>query len=102
MSKRSLLIMSFLFVFTFGGFVSDLSTLNAAQESKTEQTTKKNKKNDPDRLEFNKRLTERAARSLNGYGVSVLQVQLTEFAPCRAIALNGNAVVGHHALWTGF
>ena len=55
-----------------------------------------------DRLEFNKRLTERAARSLNGYGVSVLQVQLTEFAPCRAIALNGNAVVGHHALWTGF
>ena len=55
-----------------------------------------------DRLAFNKVLTERAGRSLNGYGVCVLQVQLTEFAPCRAFALNGNAVVGHHALWTGF
>ena len=43
MSKRSLLIMSFLFVFTFGGAVSDLSTLSANTESKTEQTVKRKK-----------------------------------------------------------
>lgn len=55
-----------------------------------------------DRLGFNKKLTECAARTLNGYGVCLLQVQLTEFAPCRALAINGNAVVGHHALWSGF
>lgn len=55
-----------------------------------------------DRLGFNRLLTERSAHALNGYGVYVQQVQLTEFAPCRAFSLTGNAVVGHHALWTGF
>ncbi len=39
---------------------------------------------------------------LNGYGVQVLQAQLTEFAPCRAIAINGHAAVGNYSLWTGF
>ena len=32
----------------------------------------------------------------------VLQAQLTEFAPCRAFAINGHAAVGNYALWTGF
>ena len=44
MSKRTLLVMSFLFVFTFGGAVSDLSLVSAKTESKTEQTDKKKKK----------------------------------------------------------
>jgi regulator of protease activity HflC (stomatin/prohibitin superfamily) len=55
-----------------------------------------------DRAEFNKKLTERVGKALNGYGVCVLQSQLTEFAPCRAFAINGNATVGQYALWTGF
>lgn len=54
------------------------------------------------RLQFNKVLTERAARALNGYGVCVLQVQLTEFSPCRAISHHGQVAVGQYALWTGF
>jgi hypothetical protein len=40
--------------------------------------------------------------ALNGYGVQVLQAQLSEFAPCRAIAINGHAAVGNYSLWTGF
>ena len=40
--------------------------------------------------------------ALNGYGMYVLQAQLTEFAPCRAFAINGHAAVGNYALWTGF
>jgi regulator of protease activity HflC (stomatin/prohibitin superfamily) len=55
-----------------------------------------------DRQEFNAGLTERVGSVLNGYGVQILQAQLTEFAPCRAIAINGNAAVGHYSLWTGF
>lgn len=55
-----------------------------------------------DRLGFNKELTDRVAEVLNGYGVQVLQAQLTEFAPCTAIAINGHAAVGSYALWTGF
>jgi regulator of protease activity HflC (stomatin/prohibitin superfamily) len=55
-----------------------------------------------DRLLFNKNLTERVAGVLNGYGVQVLQAQLTEFAPCRAFAINGNAAIGQYTLWTGF
>jgi regulator of protease activity HflC (stomatin/prohibitin superfamily) len=55
-----------------------------------------------DRVGFNKNLTERVSKTLNGYGVQVLQAQLTEFAPCRAFAITGRAAVGHHGLWTGF
>ena len=51
---------------------------------------------------FNEDLTERVSKALNGYGVQVLQAQLTEFAPCQAIAITGHAAVGHHGLWTGF
>jgi regulator of protease activity HflC (stomatin/prohibitin superfamily) len=55
-----------------------------------------------DRVAFNQALTERVGKSLNGYGVRVLQVQLTEFAPCTAFSVNGTAAVGNYALWTGF
>jgi len=55
-----------------------------------------------DRVAFNERLTKCAADVLNGYGVCVLQVQLTEFAPCLALAVNGHLVVGKYDLWTGF
>lgn len=55
-----------------------------------------------DRLLFNRKLTERVAKSLNGYGVNVIQVQLTEFAPCSALSINGHAAVGNYNLWTGF
>jgi regulator of protease activity HflC (stomatin/prohibitin superfamily) len=55
-----------------------------------------------DRGEFNKRVTDRISKSLNGYGVFVLQAQLTEFAPCRAFSLSGHAAVGQYSLWTGF
>jgi regulator of protease activity HflC (stomatin/prohibitin superfamily) len=55
-----------------------------------------------DRAQFNQGLTEAVGRALNGYGMFVLQAQLTEFAPCRAFAINGHASVGNYALWTGF
>lgn len=55
-----------------------------------------------DRLAFNAGLTERVAGVLNGYGVYILQAQLTEFAPCKALAINGHAAIGNYALWTGF
>ena len=55
-----------------------------------------------DRVAFNRGLTERVSSMLNGYGVYILQAQLTEFAPCRAIAINGHAAVGNYSLWTGF
>jgi regulator of protease activity HflC (stomatin/prohibitin superfamily) len=55
-----------------------------------------------DRVRFNADLTERVGQVLNGYGVQILQAQLTEFAPCRAIAINGHAAVGNYSLWTGF
>jgi regulator of protease activity HflC (stomatin/prohibitin superfamily) len=55
-----------------------------------------------DRAGFNDKLTERSREVLNGYGVCVLQVKLTEFAPCRALALSGNVAVGQYSLWTGF
>ena len=54
------------------------------------------------RLAFNESLTARLAEVLNGYGVQVLQGQLTEFAPCRAFAINGHAAIGNYSLWTGF
>jgi regulator of protease activity HflC (stomatin/prohibitin superfamily) len=55
-----------------------------------------------DRIAFNKQLTERVGKSLNGYGVRIIQAQLTEFAPCRAFALTGHTAVGQYNLWTGF
>jgi regulator of protease activity HflC (stomatin/prohibitin superfamily) len=55
-----------------------------------------------DRIAFNQSLTGRVGEALNGYGVHVLQAQLSEFAPCRAFALNGHAAIGNYALWTGF
>ena len=55
-----------------------------------------------DRVAFNAGLTERVGSVLNGYGVQILQAQLTEFAPCRAFAINGHAAIGNYALWTGF
>jgi regulator of protease activity HflC (stomatin/prohibitin superfamily) len=55
-----------------------------------------------DRPGFNRSLTVRVSGALNGYGVHILQAQLTEFAPCRAFALTGNAAVGQYTLWTGF
>lgn len=55
-----------------------------------------------DRIAFNAGLTERVGHALNGYGVEILQVQLTEFAPCRAFAINGHTAIGNYALWTGF
>jgi len=55
-----------------------------------------------DRVAFNRVLTERVGHTLNGYGVQILQAQLTEFAPCQAFAINGHAAVGQYNLWTGF
>jgi regulator of protease activity HflC (stomatin/prohibitin superfamily) len=55
-----------------------------------------------DRADINRELTERVGTSLNGYGVKVLQAQLTEFAPCRAFALSSRSTVGNYNLWTGF
>jgi regulator of protease activity HflC (stomatin/prohibitin superfamily) len=55
-----------------------------------------------DRQGFNKELTDRVAEVLNGYGVEVHQAQLTEFAPCTALAINSNNAVGNYSLWTGF
>jgi len=54
-----------------------------------------------DRMEFNRRLTAKTSQALNGYGVCVLQVQLTEFAPSRALTLNGHLAIGQYTLWTG-
>jgi regulator of protease activity HflC (stomatin/prohibitin superfamily) len=55
-----------------------------------------------DRNAFNLLLTERIGEVLNGYGVQILQAQLTEFAPCTAYAINGHAALGNYSLWTGF
>ena len=55
-----------------------------------------------DRPGFNKTVTERVGSVLNGYGVHILQAQVTEFAPCRAIAITGHAAIGQYNLWTGF
>jgi regulator of protease activity HflC (stomatin/prohibitin superfamily) len=55
-----------------------------------------------DRHGFNRRLTEKVGQTLEGYGVKVLQSQLTEFAPARAFVLKGQQTVGQYQLWTGF
>jgi hypothetical protein len=39
---------------------------------------------------------------LNGYGVQIIQAQMTEFAPCRAFSLSGHAAIGNYNLWTHF
>jgi regulator of protease activity HflC (stomatin/prohibitin superfamily) len=55
-----------------------------------------------DRAGFNLKLKDVVGGSLNGYGVQVLQIQLTEFAPTRALTLNGQAAIGTYTMWTGF
>lgn len=55
-----------------------------------------------DRGSFNERMTGRVAGTLNGYGVHILEVKMTEFAPCRALSIHGNAAIGQYPLWTGF
>ncbi|MGD9783667.1 MAG: SPFH domain-containing protein [Hyphomicrobiaceae bacterium] len=55
-----------------------------------------------DRQGFRDKLTARVGDALNGYGVKIIQVQLTEFAPARALALNTRGVIGQYAMWTGF
>lgn len=55
-----------------------------------------------DRTNFNLKLSEVVGKSLNGYGVQVIQIQLTEFAPTRALTLNGQAAIGTYTMWTGF
>lgn len=55
-----------------------------------------------DRRGFNQKVTERVTGELTGYGVHILQAQLTEFAPVRAISINGHAAIGQYSLWTGF
>ena len=54
------------------------------------------------RVGINERLTDRVCQTLEGYGVRVLQSQLTEFAPCRALAIKGQAAIGQYSLWSGF
>ena len=55
-----------------------------------------------DRLSFRDKLTERVGAALNGYGVQIIQVQLTEFAPARALAINTRGAIGQYTMWTGF
>lgn len=55
-----------------------------------------------DRGAFRDILTERAGEALNGYGVRIIQVQLTEFAPTRALAINTHGAIGQYSLWTHF
>jgi regulator of protease activity HflC (stomatin/prohibitin superfamily) len=55
-----------------------------------------------DRQGFKDKLTERVGEALNGYGVKIIQVQLTEFAPARALAINTRGAIGQYTMWTGF
>lgn len=55
-----------------------------------------------DRGAFRDLMTERVGSALNGYGVKIIQVQLTEFAPARVLALNARSTVGQYTMWTGF
>lgn len=55
-----------------------------------------------DRNGFKGLLTQRCAEAMNGYGVQIIQAQLTEFAPARALALNARGTIGQYAMWTGF
>jgi regulator of protease activity HflC (stomatin/prohibitin superfamily) len=55
-----------------------------------------------DRVGFNLKLTRRVSKTLEGYGLQVLQSQLTEFAPCRAFTIKGQQTIGQYQLWSGF
>ena len=55
-----------------------------------------------DRVGFNVKLTERVCKTLEGYGLQVLQSQMTEFAPCKAFAIKGQQTMGQYQLWSGF
>jgi regulator of protease activity HflC (stomatin/prohibitin superfamily) len=55
-----------------------------------------------DRGAFRDVMTERVGFALNGYGVNIIQVQLTEFAPTRVLSLNTRSTVGQYTMWTGF
>lgn len=55
-----------------------------------------------DRASFNLKLNDAVGSAMNGYGVQVIQIQLTEFAPTRALTLNGQATIGTYTMWTGF
>lgn len=55
-----------------------------------------------DRSSFKDVLTQRSGEALNGYGVQILQVQLTEFAPTRPLSINLHGAMGQYSLWTGF
>ncbi len=55
-----------------------------------------------DRAAFNAKLNDIVGASLNGYGVQILQIQLTEFAPTKALTFNGHAAIGNYSLWSGF
>jgi regulator of protease activity HflC (stomatin/prohibitin superfamily) len=54
------------------------------------------------RAGFNANLHDKVSKTLNGYGVHILQVQITEFAPCRAFVIKSHSAVGQYQLWTGF
>lgn len=69
MSKRSLIIMSFLFVFAFGGALSDSSLLSAKTESKSEQTNKqgpKKKKKNTSKKKSGKKNTKKKKSGKKG------------------------------------
>jgi regulator of protease activity HflC (stomatin/prohibitin superfamily) len=55
-----------------------------------------------DRAAFNAKLNDVVGAALNGYGVQILQIQLTEFAPTKALTFNGHAAIGNYQLWSGF
>ncbi len=55
-----------------------------------------------DRWAFNNKLKDVVGANLNGYGVQILQIQITELAPTQSIAFNGHAALGNYALWSGF
>lgn len=55
-----------------------------------------------DRQAFKDKLTARVGEALNGYGVQIIQAQLTEFAPARALAINARGAIGQYTMWTGF
>jgi regulator of protease activity HflC (stomatin/prohibitin superfamily) len=53
------------------------------------------------RVAFNTVLTEGVRKELTGYGVNILQVQLTELSPCRSLNHTGHLAIGQYTLWTG-
>lgn len=55
-----------------------------------------------DRTAFKDVLTQRASDAMNGYGIQIIQVQLTELAPTRPRSINLHGAVRQYSLWTGF